>query len=44
MMIGVVIAQMISISHSAVSLPSLCVKEASLDRMLVHLVIFFGLS
>lgn len=37
-MIGVVIAQMVSISHSAVSLPSLCVKEASLDLMLVHLV------
>ena len=38
MMIGVVISQMVSISYTAVSLPSLCVKESSLDLMLVHLV------
>ena len=37
-MIGVVISQMVSISYAAVSLPSLCVKESSLDLMLVHLV------
>ena len=40
MMIGLVISQMVSVSYSAVSLPSLCVKEASLDLMLVHLVTF----
>ena len=37
-MIGVVISQMVSVSYTAVSLPSLCVKESSLDLMLVHLV------
>ena len=38
-MIGVVISQMVSISLTSVSLPSLCVKESSLDLKLVHLVI-----